>query len=265
VLPSTKRTVVPALRLRVFAGPNGSGKSTVINAVKQYTANGRPIDFGYYINADDIAAQLRENGCPFDQFDITVTNNAFASIAIDSGLINQDFTEAQFFKCYILRSNTIKLKVKGADERLAQIIADFLRKTLLLEKKRFSFETVFSHESKLDIMRKAADAGYKVYLYFVSTELPEINKYRVDLRVRKGGHYVDPLKIESRYYRSLELLYQACQLSYSVFFFDNSKDNEPFKMFANFKKNISGKKWERTADLPEWFKKYYLKKIKSPK
>jgi len=44
-----------ALRLRVSAGPNGSGKTTIIEAVRKAKVNGRPVDFGIYINADDIA------------------------------------------------------------------------------------------------------------------------------------------------------------------------------------------------------------------
>lgn len=48
-----KSSQPPVLRLRVFAGPNGSGKSTIINSIKEYRIDNRPIDFGYYINADD--------------------------------------------------------------------------------------------------------------------------------------------------------------------------------------------------------------------
>jgi predicted ABC-type ATPase len=105
--------------------------------------------------------------------------------------------------------------------------------------------------------------GYKVYLYFVSTESPEINKYRVALRRKKGGHDVPQNKIESRYYRSLDLLYDACQLCYQVYFFDNSKENKPLKMFAHFKKSGSEKKWDNlpVEDIPKWFETYYSRKI----
>lgn len=41
------------LRLRVFAGPNGSGKTTIIDAVRKARVNGRPVDFGVYVNADE--------------------------------------------------------------------------------------------------------------------------------------------------------------------------------------------------------------------
>ena len=47
------------LRLRVFAGPNGSGKSTVVRSIREAKVDGKPIDFGIYINADDIALALK--------------------------------------------------------------------------------------------------------------------------------------------------------------------------------------------------------------
>jgi len=160
--------------------------------------------------------------------------------------------------------------VVKADERIAQILAYFLRKKLLNERKKFSFETVFSHTSKLDIMREAKEAGYKVYLYFVSTESPEINKFRVEARRNKGGHDVDPDKIEQRYYRSLDLLFNAAQLCYQVYFIDNSrelKEGEEANWFAHFKIVEEKKKWDKLepSQVPEWFKKYYSSKVPSKK
>lgn len=250
-------------RLRVFAGPNGSGKSTVIQYVQNYKVNGRSIDFGYYINADDIAKQLRTGTFDFTEFNIGTDSKGFLQIAMESGLINKDFPANKFRKSFTLHDNRLRLKDKSADERLAQIIADFLRKMLLLQGERFSFETVFSHSSKIDIMREAVNAGYKVYLYFVSTESPAINVFRVQARKAKGGHDVPADKIKSRYYRSLDLLYEASQLAYQAFFFDNSVDDEEFKMFAHFKIEQDKKKWDKIIlkDVPEWFIKYYSGKI----
>jgi predicted ABC-type ATPase len=261
---SIKKIKRPKLRLRVFAGPNGSGKSTVIDYVREYKSNGKRIDFGYYVNADDIAALLRGKGFSLNPFDLICTNKEFKSIAIHSGLIGENFPETAFMNSYSLRKNTIKSKDPSSVERLAQVVADYLRKKMLAERKKFSFETVFSHSSKLDIMQEAVNAGYNVYLYFVSTESPEINKFRVKARKEKGGHDVDPDKIESRYYRSLDLLYAACQLSYQVFFFDNSVDGIDFKMFAHFKKAGKKKKWDKInkEDIPNWFRTYYSGKIR---
>ncbi len=43
------------MRLSVFAGPNGSGKTTIIDAVRKARVHGKAVDFGVYINADEIA------------------------------------------------------------------------------------------------------------------------------------------------------------------------------------------------------------------
>jgi predicted ABC-type ATPase len=251
------------LRLRVFAGPNGSGKSTVIDQVRKVKVNGRAIDFGYYINADNIGRELVKGSFHFDKFDIHTTAEEFSETALRSGLINEDYTESAFRKSFSLSKNILDLTLPEFSERLAQVTADFLRKKLLEEKKKFSFETVFSHPSKLDIMHAAFDSGYKVYLYFVSTESPTINKFRVEARKRKGGHDVPPDKIDSRYYRSLELLYEACQRAYQVFFFDNSEDGIDSVLFAHFKMVKGKKKWDaiNKKAVPQWFKKYYSAKV----
>jgi predicted ABC-type ATPase len=261
-LPSINKQT--QLRLRVFAGPNGSGKSTVIDYVQAIKVNGRSIDFGYYINADDIAVQLRNKGFKFTQYNLNIKPKEFITIGLASGLINNQFPKEEFIKSFSLRSNIIHLKNKLSDERLAQLIADFLRKKLLELKKKFSFETVFSHPSKLEIMQEAVAAGYKVYLYFVSTESPEINKFRVEARKAKKGHDVPEDKIVSRYYRSLDLLFDSCQLAYQVFFFDNSLEGRNSVMFAHFKLQKGKKKWDKInkKQVPSWFRKYYSDKVK---
>lgn len=253
------------LRLRVFAGPNGSGKSTVIQYVKNYKVSNSPVDFGFYINADDIAQELKRQPFSFAAFNIITAPGDFKNVVMASGLINEEFNEAAFLNSFSLQKNTIRLKDSGSVERLAQIIADFLRKKLLLQQERFSFETVFSHSSKIDIMREAVAAGYKVYLYFVSTESPEINIFRVQARKTKGGHDVPSDKIRSRYYRSLDLLYEAAQLAYQVYFFDNSVEGKDFKMFAHYKMIKGKKKWDKIVrkEVPQWFIKYYSEKISS--
>lgn len=229
-------------RLRVFAGPNGSGKSTIIDFIRKYKVNGKSVEFGFYINADEIASLLTtEQGYSFKQYNFIATNSEFNQIVLESGLIDDSFTIDQLVQTYVIVDNSIHCIRQQETERLAQMTADFLRKKLLKEHKRFSFETVFSHKSKLDIMSAAVESGYKVYLYFVCTESPEINKFRVEARTKKGGHNVPLNKIEPRYYRALDLLHDAAQLAYQAFFFDNSEDGGNFKMFAHFK-IIAGKK-----------------------
>ena len=134
--------------------------------------------------------------CSFNTYKITTSKKEIVAFAVSSGLLNNSFTQLQLNNSFTLSNGDLKLKQSTAREQLAQILARFLRECMLKEKRRFSFETVFSHPSNLDIMRQAAAAGYKVYLYFVSTESPEINKYRVKLRVEQKGHDVPENKIE---------------------------------------------------------------------
>lgn len=249
--------------MRVFAGPNGSGKSTIIKSVRNYKTEQGKIDFGIYINADDIVNELKHYKFSFKKYKIKTTLKELIDIASASGLLDGDFNLAAFKESFSFEENTIVIKEIKYIQELAQILADFLRKVLLRDNKKFSFETVFSHESKLDIMRQAKQAGYKVYLYFVSTSSPDINIERVSLRVKKGGHDVPKDKIKSRYYRSLNLLFDAAQLTHQTFFFDNSKDQP--HLFTNFK-ILNGKKdWMplKKEDAPDWFIKYYVNKVNS--
>lgn len=110
--------------MRVFAGPNGSGKSTIINSVKKYKVNNIPIDFGIYINADEIAIQLRKGKASLRKYKVTISKSEFVSIALNSGLVgSKEFSEHQFTSCFNIENNSIILNVGEYDERLAQISA----------------------------------------------------------------------------------------------------------------------------------------------
>ncbi|MBI3511344.1 MAG: zeta toxin family protein [Bacteroidetes bacterium] len=254
--------------MRVFAGPNGSGKSTIINSIRSYRENEFQIDFGTYVNADDIAVMLRKNKFHFNKYNIKTTKEEFIKISISSGLISgSNFTLSRFLSSFRFSGNgKINLLNKRDDEALAQILADFLRKKLLSDGRKFSFETVFSHSSKIEIMKHAKNAGYKIYLYFVCTESPEINIRRVKKRVKQNGHDVPVDRLKSRYNRSLRFLYGASQLAYQAFFFDNSTDQlQPY--FAHFKIQKGVKLWDEMdiEKIPMWFYKHYFAKVKKKK
>lgn len=248
----------PQLRMRVFAGPNGSGKSTVIETVRKTETYGRLIDFGYYINADDIAKALATGHFSFSTYAVRPNALQLVTFAWESGLLPDRKSLNDFALGFIIDGFSMYLFNASMLDKTAQIIARFLRSEMLRRKRRFSFETVFSHDSNLDIMREAMEQGYKVYLYFVSTEMPEINQYRVSLRVKKGGHNVPEDKIESRYFRSMGLLNEAIKLSYQVFCFDNSRDGAPFRLTAHGKMHSDGMEWDEIPeeDQTHWFKKY---------
>lgn len=105
---------------------------------------------------------------------------------------------------------------------LAAALADAVRQELLEEERTFTFETVMSHPSKIEFMRKARARGYRVYLYFVATDDPDINIDRVQRRVLLGGHPVAAEKVVERYHKSIALMTQACEVAHRAYIFDNS-------------------------------------------
>ena len=229
---------------------------------------GWPIDFGLYINADDIATLLRANSFSFSKYKLSnVSRKEFVSSTLESGLIGPHFTEKNFRRSFsIVGGEKLVLNTKKYDERLAQILAEYLRYKLLGASEKISFETVFSHRSKLDFMKEAESRGYKIYLYFVSTEDPAINIARVkEVRVPMGGHDVPEAQILGRYDKTMHLLFEAAQLAYQAYFFDNSKEPPSSQYFAHFKVVNNAKAWEIPDEnlIPNWFYKYYRKHVKS--
>jgi len=129
-----------ALRLRVFAGPNGSGKSTIIQAVRDYKIQSIPIDFGIYINADDIAGQLRDGKFRFSDYEITTSRKEFIDLTINSGLLGAEFSEKEFKSSFRFQKHQKLILTKSkADERIAQIITDFSEKKTFKRKSKIFF------------------------------------------------------------------------------------------------------------------------------
>lgn len=115
------------------------------------------------------------------------------------------------FGNYINPDDIAKTPVGAYDKRVAeaQLEADSLRDQYLLEMRSFSFETVMSHRSKIEILQNAKARGFDVTVYFVATRDPEINVNRVERRVDLGGHDVPKDRIIARYFRTMELLPEA--------------------------------------------------------
>ena len=95
--------------MRVFAGPNGSGKSSIDRSIlNTKLAAGKTLDFGIYVNADDIAVLLEGEGFSFDQYKIQATKEEILIVANNSGLIKEEFPLDRFGKCIIVDNNHLK-------------------------------------------------------------------------------------------------------------------------------------------------------------
>lgn len=98
----------------------------------------------------------------------------------------------------------------------------------------FCFETVLSTRRNLDLLKKAKEKGYFVRCYYILTEDPIINVFRVKSRVLLGGHDVPVDKIISRYHDCLRLMKEVIETSDVCHVYDNSTQN-PIRIFKKRK------------------------------
>ena len=240
-------------RLRIFAGPNGLGKSTLYNYLVQIKA----FHSYYHINPDiiakDLAISLNLDNWPvefsYDEIKRFLDASPFQS--------KVDFSLSELIACEERRV-TLKDPSFNDVSYLAAALADFLRVKMMRSYSSFSFESVFSHVSKLQELEEAKKKHFKIYLYFITTSDPSINLQRVENRVGSGGHGVPEDKIRSRYFRTMGNLYAAFMLADRAYMFDNSNQNMngSFNFFAE--KNGKRIVFSDRFSVPQWFVEHVL-------
>lgn len=108
------------------------------------------------------------------------------------------------------------------------------RDRLLVERRSFIAETVFSHPSKVDLVGRAVRAGFVVELHVML--VPEdLAVARVAYRVRTGGHAVPEQKVRERYRRLWPLVRTACGHAARATVYDNSRA-AAFRTVATFER-----------------------------
>lgn len=107
----------------------------------------------------------------------------------------------------------------------ARIAAD-TRAKLIDAGVSFIAETVFSHPSKLQLIRSAHDAGYVTVLHVMLIP-EELAVERVRRRVGHGGHDVPEGKIRERHRRLWHLVADAIEIADTATVYDNSRVSGP--------------------------------------
>jgi len=198
-----------------IAGPNGCGKTTFYNAFLRpaIESTGKRL---VYINADDIALEMRSRGG--------------TPLGLDEQLA-----------------------------RRAQVEADDQRNQLLLagHEESVIFETVFSDPDgyRLNFLRRAKVAGYKVVHIFIAVADVNLSAQRVSQRVAEGGHDVPMAKQVERFGRSLANGRAALEIADLSLFVDNSQPriNKAYshKLVAVF---LGSDPLEVISLPPQWFR-----------
>ena len=139
----------------------------------------------------------------------------------------------------------------GAEEERsydAARLAEQRRAELVAERTSFVAETVFSHESKVDLLRRASQAGYIVVLHVIIVS-EELSVARVEHRVAGGGHSVPEDKVRSRHRRLWSHVAQAIGIADETIVYDNSSATKPFRIVAAYRsgKSVQQSGWPRWA------------------
>ena len=126
-----------------------------------------------------------------------------------------------------------------------------IRDEILTQGISFCFETVFSHESKIDFIAKAKSLGYQVILVYIHLDTLALHEARVHQRIWEGGHSVPREKIRSRLPRTMKNVAVVLQLVDEARLLENSSYDKPFQQIALIRK---GRRIQTIDPLPSWAK-----------
>lgn len=238
--------------MRVFAGPNGSGKTTIFKGL----LGNKHIHLGVYVNADDIEKELAASGTlSFQEYKLNLDEKVVWNFFKSSHFSPVKRNEPDLCDKLKVKNNQLHMETT-VDSYLAADIAELVRQQLLSQGISFTYETVMSHEGKVDFLAKAKQSGYRVYLYYIATEDPEINASRVNVRVAQQGHAVPEDIIKNRYYKSLNNMKPAVKNSSRAYIFDNSEKQAKFVAEISDGSDVV---LNDGVEVPNWVAEYLLK------
>lgn len=136
-----------------------------------------------------------------------------------------------------------------ADQVKAGRIAIKLRKECISKGSSFNQETTLTGNSILKLVDQVKEKGYKIHLYYVGVNSPEIAKERIKNRVAKGGHDIPEEVVEKRYYESLENLKVILPKTDKAEIYDNTE----IYTLAIVKQEEKVKQY--IEKLPDWLQK----------
>lgn len=167
------------------------------------------------------------------------------------------FTTAPFINADIIQRDELKDSSMNASYEAAKI-AESRRQDCLKNGKDFVSESTFSHPSKLDLVRDAKAAGFRIAMYHVNVRSPELSIDRVAQRFGKGGHNVPEDKIRERFARNPALIRTAGLIADAAFIYDNSILGKPPEMVVELRKGNAVYVAER---VPTWARELYSKEL----
>ncbi|SLN70111.1 Zeta toxin [Roseovarius albus] len=167
--------------------------------------------------------------------------------------------KAPFINADIIQRDELKNSDVEAAYEAARVAAR-RRAEFLAQGRGFVTESVFSHPSKLDLIQQGRAAGFRIMLFHICLEHPDLSVARVGERVKEGGHPVPENKIRQRYDRNGPLIRQAALHSDVAHIFDNSRLNQPPERVMSF---TGGKLSFVNVRLPKWALRIYSEDLRN--
>lgn len=164
--------------------------------------------------------------------------------------VNADALARAFWSDHLSEENNRRHR-----DLAAAVMTDKLRELLIrdpeLRQKCHSYlsETVFSSARKRDLLVQAREAGYRVILFVLGTDVPALLCARVSQRKVEGLHGVDPGDVIARYPKVFENAAAAVPIAHEIRLIDNSDVDNPFREVASI---VDGTRTEMVDVLPTW-------------
>jgi predicted ABC-type ATPase len=126
----------------------------------------------------------------------------------------------------------IRERTQGTDEQVNAEAWKRMRNRLedaIENRESFAFESTLGGNTIPALLRKAAEAGIEVYIWFVGLASPELHMQRVRARVAAGGHDIPEEKIRERWNSSRMNIIELLPVITELVLFDNSEEGDPAK------------------------------------
>lgn len=117
----------------------------------------------------------------------------------------------------------------------------------------FTQETTLSGSRTLKTIKRAMAESYTVRLYYIGLNSCEESLYRIQNRVRHGGHDIPPRDVQHRYSKRFGDLLKVLPYCNEVYFFDNYNG---FNLVATYR-NQEVVPQILPKDFPQWFTELY--------
>ena len=122
------------------------------------------------------------------------------------------------------------------------------RQTALANGTSLVIETTLAGAGALRYMDAARQAGYTVFLHYVSIDSADDALMRITTRVADGGHDVPHVDVRRRFERSLDNLPLAIARADQVILYDNTDPHMPHREVAV----RQGRIWRTARRIPAW-------------